>query len=691
MKQNKLGETAEKTLQEKAEEIIEENIDRTQPSPVVLWWDRKGYLEPVIKEAAKNVGINFVKANRTPLELRKEGFSGNAEVWYVPQAKEGRDWFKDVGSLGGEIELAVHELAAELYEDLIAVDICEPENYEKIDKIGELLVEELTGRNIPNSASLVSKVHTQLEDPVNYVLKVGWNAIESKERKQKIIEALSKEVDVVSKSDSPESALKKTRKWFVAKWFVEEGLDKNKLPEEYRAVDSLNVKNNLKSLFNSNQRLEGYLEEYWPEIIDKTDIWKLKKCPVGGSLEKELWTEWKKLIENKKFEEAKEKASQREEILKEYYGETSGITKVWKISKNISVMADLTSYWEDVSGNDVFDMYSDSLWKIDSAARTLQSINGPSLNISHPARENINEMKEEWLVNYYKEYLSELAEYTEKEIKDGSFFKEHKHSFQFWEDKEDILESQGNKAIFYIDALRFDLAKELAEKLRELEEFEVEEESRIGCIPSVTKFGMNTLIPGDSMSFSLRLEETLTSFKNGMKINTTKRKEELRQKGWHVAEGYDGKWNHIKTTVFDQELDEIGEEDFENIEAKMRKRLEEVSKKIKELLKKGGFKKAFIVTDHGFMLMPKNYNSEGIHPPDNAKDVNRRWSSGNNLDPKVGVELDNDSLNYLEDSITLLINPYQRYRKQGISDERYFHGGGMPQEFILNFIEIDKK
>jgi|APHM01.1.fsa_nt_gi hypothetical protein len=111
MKQSKLGDTADKNLQEKARELIEDALfdndnEFAQPSPTVIWWDRKGYLEPVVRDAAENLDIEFVEAEKSPLELRKGGFSGKPEIWYVPQAKDGRDWFEDVRSIGGEIECA---------------------------------------------------------------------------------------------------------------------------------------------------------------------------------------------------------------------------------------------------------------------------------------------------------------------------------------------------------------------------------------------------------------------------------------------------------------------------------------------------------------------------------------------------------------------------------------------------------
>ena len=695
MKQSKLGDTADKNLQEKAKDIIENEIDLTQPSPTVIWWDRKGFLEPVVEEAAKNLDIDIVKAEESPLELRNKGFNGNPEIWYVPQDKDGRDWFEDVSSMGGEIEYAVHELSAELYDDLIAVDLCDPGNFGKLDEIGDVLVADLKGSDRPTSDKLFSKVYLQVRDPVDQVLRAGWDGVEDEERKEKIVEALSEEVDAVSDSDNPNSALEKTRKWFVAKWLVDEGLDSDKLPEAYNDVDQLRVDNKLRSLLERNQGLDRYLQDFWPSLIDEENVWDLKNCPVDGSLEKKLWSSWRELVDREEFEKARNSASARYESLRKYYGDSSDLVHLWEISESIASLAAHISSWKEVDGEDIFEEYSSDsgLWKIDRAARKLQSFNNPSLKIDHPAKESLPELRENWMVKYYNDYLSDLAEYTEKDIRDGSLFENHQHAYEFWEEKENELESEGSTAIFYIDALRFDLAKDLAERLSELEEFDIEEESRIGCLPSATKFGMNTLIPGESRSFSVKLEDELTVYKNKTKINSEKRKEQLRQKGWHEAGSYSGDWNHPKTFMFDQELDEYGEDALDDVENKISRRLDTLKEQIKKKLETGGYDKAFILTDHGFMLMPERFTAEDIHAPDeiDSKRIHRRWYSGQDLSPKNGVKLDQDDLNYLDGEISLLIDPYKRYRNQGISDERYFHGGGMPQEFILNFIEINEK
>jgi hypothetical protein len=59
-----------------------------------------------------------------------------------------------------------------------------------------------------------------------------------------------------------------------------------------------------------------------------------------------------------------------------------------------------------------------------------------------------------------------------------------------------------------------------------------------------------------------------------------------------------------------------------------------------------------------------------------------------------GVLLDGDAhLGYLDDDtrISVLADPLQRFRNQGLSDARFYHGGVLPQEFVLNFVTITRE
>ena len=75
--------------------------------------------------------------------------------------------------------------------------------------------------------------------------------------------------------------------------------------------------------------------------------------------------------------------------------------------------------------------------------------------------------------------------------------------------------------------------------------------------------------------------------------------------------------------------------------------------------------------------------------------MTRRWVAGADLDDDApGVLLDEDThLGYLDDDarISILTDPIQRFRNQGLPDARFYHGGVLPQEFVLNFVTITQE
>jgi hypothetical protein len=73
--------------------------------------------------------------------------------------------------------------------------------------------------------------------------------------------------------------------------------------------------------------------------------------------------------------------------------------------------------------------------------------------------------------------------------------------------------------------------------------------------------------------------------------------------------------------------------------------------------------------------------------------VKRRRVAADDLpDDDTGVLLTREkmpALSYLQCPVRVLLDPQQRYSKQGIPDSRYYHGGALPQECILSFLKIE--
>lgn len=708
------SETAQatQTLQEQAAHLIRRKIGEVKARTGdlrVIWWDDSGHLRGVIKEACGALDIGFTPAEDFILSLRKKALEEpkGLRVWYIPEGRKGRDWFLYIEETGGVIERNIQELAASLYEGIQSWDICQPDVDEKqLENIARILLEELTQKRLlPTFTQLKSDLITKGGGrPLEYILKNGWGKIDRHPNTvTQVIKLLRERKIEINYNDEIEEIVDKTRKHCVAQWLVSSGLDPQLLPASYRHIRAwedrtLPLQNAIKS--NSSSLDEIFLKEFWPEVISNVkDIWNLADCPVDGALERRLWHSWVDNLSDGSFDFCEKQAERRNQALLGVYNKNSAWVKIWRQAKHLASLAEKFETWENyLDENDLVDLYTDKYrgtWHIEKAVRHLIVTGDPEslLPNKHPAKKSLPELREGLLKREYLTYLGRLSEITIDSLNAGSIFTSHPHAYQFWNENREKLATGMSVAIFYIDALRFDLAKELAQRLREAD-YDVAENVYIGCLPSQTEFGMGALTPGKPYEFKILMENgELKARKKGRTLSTDGRKQLLIDEGWQITTDLENGWESPRVAYFDLEIDKYGENELDKIEAKISTRVEELYKLIQDRLERGGWQRIYIVTDHGFMLLPEGATIGGISPPNGVSEINRRWISGGKLENSYGVVINKNKsgMGYLDTKVKLLVDPFQRFRKQGISDSRYYHGGALPQEFILNFIEVTEK
>jgi len=207
------------------------------------------------------------------------------------------------------------------------------------------------------------------------------------------------------------------------------------------------------------------------------------------------------------------------------------------------------------------------------------------------------------------------------------------------------------------------------------------------------------LTPGSKFSFNIELQDgELVPERSDRKITNHRRQRLLENDGWSYimqdAEDEVG-WSNTRVAYYWNDIDETGEKELTDFEELFSDRIEAISRIICEKLRKGEWDRAYILSDHGFVSLPKHVDIDDLHPPDNAEQVTRRWVAGTGLDDDApGVLLDEDThLGYLDDDarVSILADPIQRFRNQGLPDARFYHGGILPQEFVLNFVTITQE
>jgi hypothetical protein len=726
---------ATKTLPDCAEDALADAITSAadEAAPVVLWWDEGGYLEEIVRAASAAHDCAFRAAETTPLELRETAPRGKT-VWYVPAAFESDvDWFRDVDATGGVVEQHIGKLAARCFEDdrlqaasLRAAyedaDVDPDAEADERDRVAKTLYEGLDGQGgLPDIQSLQTRIVLDgHDDPVQFVLEHGVEGLPEDDESLLEIRDLVVDDGVGAAEGVTDAAalVDRTRRWAVAEWLVEEGLDRDALPAAYQPEDSTSIglsRPELQSVFSkstSPERLAAvYLDpdaRFWHDVLRTyPDPWELADCPVDGTLEHELWDAWLSTYRDGEYETCAKRARARRDRLETTYGDVTW-TRVWAQAIEVAELAgELDAWTERVDTDDVVELYGDTesgTWQIDNAVFTLVVSGEPEADLpaEHPATASLDELRRTLTENRYLEYLSDLGDLVADQIESGAPFVDHDHTHRFFDIESEHLQSGESVALFIIDALRFDLAHQLAATLRDrLSSMEVQEDTWVGTLPSETSFGKAALTPGSKFSFSIGLDDgDLVPRRSGQKITNHRRKQLLRNDGWsYIMENPDESdettgWNQTRVAYYWNDIDKAGEGELTDFEGVFSDRLDTIADIIEGKLGSGGFDRAYILTDHGFVSLPKHVDIDDVFAPDRTDKISRRWIAARDLDDPPGVRLDEGTqLGYLDDdtTVSVLTDPIQRFRNQGIDDGRFYHGGALPQEFVLNFVRITQE
>lgn len=701
------------TLEDRAKAHLEDSFPDDHADAVrVIWWDHGGYLREVVRAAADHIGVGFSEAERFPLKLRRTAISepDAPRVWYIPEAKGDRDWFRDIRETGGEIELGIEQLTAELYE-VNPWDIYDIERGSESDRdtAAQVIKSQFASGGIPRYGDLIGEIITKGEGQIlEHLLEGGWPEIDRDEKTIARVQQSLKDRHVApaDTADSPEEIEDVVWRWAVARWLVAEGMDVEAFPDGFGTVGStLGDINPLKRIVESRQspRLAArYLgERYWEdEIAAYDEPWELAACPVDGALDAALWNHWYQALEDGEFDRCVERATKRRQVLEVYPDDTPWVI-LWEQAAQIAELRSRFADWDDRSPSfDPFDAYANSengTWEIDHRVLKLEVTGEPErdrLLNPHPATETLPDLRAELLESRYLDYLEEMSEAVISSFNTGSPLAGKDAAYEWWTDNEEVLATGETVALFFIDALRFDLARELASRLRE--EYSVTEDARISTLPSETKFGMAALTPGKAHRFRIKMRNgTLFVERGGQRLDSKRyRVEVLEREGWDVPEEPDTGWQHHQIAYYDKEIDDIGETALDNPESHFSNYVDELYELIIEKLENENWDRIFVVTDHGFVLLPKDTAMESISNYNGEGEVKYRRIAGDDVEAEgTGVRVTGQSpgTEYLKTPVRLLAKPRQYHSKSGLTDERYYHGGVLPQECVLNFLRIEKE
>ena len=300
----------------------------------------------------------------------------------------------------------------------------------------------------------------------------------------------------------------------------------------------------------------------------------------------------------------------------------------------------------------------------------------------------------------YAEVGSELAKHF------VTYFQKAKHPIKGLLQQRDIFEKQvkphlgvGKVAYVWVDALRFEMARELCRLLKD--DFELEVQPAIGTIPTITEIGMAALLPRAHESAKvvavgggkLALEiggkvikdrkDRVAFLKENAAVSVFDAKlDDLLPRPTKRVK--DGIQNSQLTLITSQEIDELGEAD--NM-AQARLQIDGILSHLRRgvrVLADHGIKTVILATDHGHLFADEIGEDMKIEAPGGkVEDMHRRvWVGvGGNSEPSY---LRTSLASLGVDSEFDIATPwtFACFKSKG-GGRAYFHGGLSPQELIV--------
>jgi len=305
----------------------------------------------------------------------------------------------------------------------------------------------------------------------------------------------------------------------------------------------------------------------------------------------------------------------------------------------------------------------------------------------------------------YTEVGSELAKHF------ITHFQKAKHPIKGLLRQRDIFEKQvkpclsdGEVAYVWVDALRFEMARELCRLLKD--DFKLEIQPAIGTMPTITEIGMAALLPkahesakvvavgGGKLALEIdgrvikdRKDRVEFLKKNaGVSVFDAKLDDLLPKPAKKIKDGIQ---NAQLVLITSQEIDELGEAD--NM-AQARLQIDGVLSHLRRgvrVLADHGIKTIVLVADHGHLFADEIGEDMKIEAPGGkVEDLHRRvW---------VGVGGTSES-SYLRTSLASLgvdcefdiATPwtFAVFKSKG-GGRAYFHGGLSPQELIIPVVVL---
>ena len=392
------------------------------------------------------------------------------------------------------------------------------------------------------------------------------------------------------------------------------------------------------------------------------------------------------------------------DIRRRYYFSKSRIFNKWNILNNIFQLINMLYKFEEefktITSNmdNIISLYeTNNWWKIDLLYRKVQEDYTLIDDFISRLLNFVNK-------KYYYQYLKPLNEEISNII-------ENRHNYEFKTDiqldfwSKYVSNSDKKTAVIIVDAMRYEMGKEMFSMLNEIENKTIV--PLIASIPTVTEFGMASLLPNGNTKLIINEENDTIKIMDGNFNYPLNNKSERIRFFLEIScgNGVVKKLNEIidipmnslkgefenkdRILIFSNEIDEAG-----HIEDSSIQMFPGLLNKIKSAIKKLvqiDIEKIVVVADHGFILTSGLEEWMKVDIPKDLDNIvkKRRYTISRNRVEGNYISKSAYSVNYNGD---LYFNFPRGINVFPVSGGIKFHHGGISlQELLVPVIVIEKK
>jgi hypothetical protein len=654
-------------LQERIKQII---WDELRDYPILVWYDEDGSLSDVMFESIPQ-GVSFVPykgsylAIRARVEMEDPEFQGKWLI-YVPEKPAEPSWIRDYELFGKRVDMSLEKLLVEYFRlesDLELKNLLAGERGRLLASRWEEVMKDVKtplrksqiingllsiAFNLGASFSLGRAIleYVTFPTPKQELLRLDLHNIFAELIKSEL--GLDVKVEPESFPEALASALLFSELVFYSKGLGEQKFS-NLLPQkdkietwarlarewfEHASLRQgfINWSKELAKKYDLKSELQGVenlLSVLSFSIVDEILLEELK-ARVG--LEPEAYR--KNLEIMQRIAKSREKSPWAVRGKINIWHVIGLSSQLYQLCEKAIFLLQKNSYdMETLANNYIKD---DGWWKIDSLYRELYTY-------SEEIEEDVWKSFLKPSFGIYAVWLRTITEYSSNAI---GKLKEWKikglmNQSEFWSK---IVERKDKPlAILMIDALRYELGKELEKELVE-KGYDVEVTPMLSSLPSITEIGMASLLPHTSLTAKIEggklnvfLDKTIqiaqrTTRENflreklGPKLLTLELNDILKLPPLSLKDKIEG-YDYI--VVMDRDIDIAGTYLLE-VSPNLFQELVTKLSNIVDRLHKAGLKTVIISTDHGFLLIPKDYDVNVIEKIKPGEDVDkkRRYAMG---------------------------------------------------------------